>query len=316
MDNFINIPFLNPVKFYDTDRVNLDKFYTKHFDDWMFGERLYFWQQREDYKQVWQTNDIINLQFSSSFDPIIVKLLNVHAVPVITLPALIGLPNKFISNTFSFEVAMSLAGLQTGCYYLQITAGSGNGQKIFISDRQFISSTPLKNTLLLDYWNNRFFQDVIFETGIKFQFRVPGNFGFLEPGRKDEMYHDQKWNPAILNSKSYREWPVHFGDEFGLPDDVIDLLNRIWGCDNVLIDNKALSMADGSKFEFITVEKYPKRGVKLNVEEGINRNSKVFAVDTDTSKKLVTTIIVDAKVFGDTSNQGSSNTVPVYNITE
>lgn len=314
-DNFLYIPFVNPVKFFDVAEEVLPKYFTKHFDEWKFRERLYFWQQREDYVQIWQTTDIIKLQFESTFNPIIVKLLDKNGIAIKTLPALIGLPNKFFPDTFSFEVSMSLGDLETGCYRLQIAAGNpGPTQKILLSDCQYISSTQIKNSLCLEYWNSRFHEDVVFETGIKFQYRVHGNFGFLEPGRKDEQYRDQRYNPAILSSRTFRQFPVHFGDQFGLPDDIIDLLNRIWSCDNVLIDNKSFGISEGGKFEFIAVEKYPKRGVKLIVEEGINRNSRVFKVISDPNKKLMFAIMVDKKLFGDVGNQNSDDTVPILTV--
>lgn len=311
-ENFIRIPFVNPVRFYDTDQEALSKYFTKHFDYYRFTERLYTWQPYETYDQIWQTDDIIRLQFESTMDPIIVQLVDENGIAVITLPALIGLPNRFYPNTFSFEVEMSLAGVNDGCYHLLITAGSsGPQQKTMISGCQCISSTQLENTLCLEYWNSRFAQDVVFETGIRFQYRVPGYFGLLEPGRKDELYRDQRYNPALLNSKVSRLWPVHFGDYRGLTDDEIDLLNRIWSCDNVLIDNKPFGISDGGKFEFTGEETYPKRGVKLMVEEGVNRNSRIFQINTDDTKKLMHAIVVDKKVWGDTSNQGSSNAVPI-----
>ncbi|MBK7885464.1 MAG: hypothetical protein IPJ81_17990 [Chitinophagaceae bacterium] len=315
-DNFLYIPFINPIKFFDVSQENLPKYFTKHFDEWKFRERLYFWQQREDYVQIWQTTDIINLQFESTFNPIIVKLLDKNGIAIKTLPALIGLPNKFFPNTFSFEVSMNLGeAVPSGCYRLKIEAGNpGPTQKILLSDWQYISSTPIKNSLCLEYTNSRYHEDVIFETGIQFQFRVHGNFGFLEPGRKDEQYRDQRYNPAILSSRTFRQFPVHFGDQFGLPDDIIDLLNRIWSCDNVMIDNKFFGIADGGKFEFIEVDKYPKRGVKLMVEEGINRNSSVFKVISDPNKKLMYAIMVDKKVFGDVGTQNSNDTVPIITV--
>ena len=54
-----------------------------HFEKYPFEERLYYWQQRENYRQVWQTTDIIRLQFESNFDPIIVSVefvLNVQSI--------------------------------------------------------------------------------------------------------------------------------------------------------------------------------------------------------------------------------------------
>ena len=315
-DNFLYIPFVNPIRFYEVGVTALPKYNVKQFDDYRFEDRLLPWQSTELYEQVWQVDDIINLQFESTFDPIIISLVNDAGTAVITLPALIGLANKFLPNTFSFEVAMALSSAPAGCYQVKIVAGTGSSQKTYLSGHQYISSMPIANSLCLEYYNSRFHQDVVFETGIKFQYRIFGHLGFLDPGRKDELYRDERWNPALLNSRTTRQFPVFFGNERGITDDEIDLLNRIWSCDNVTIDKKAFGIADNGKFEFTGETDYSKRGLKLLLEEGINRNSRAFTITADTTKKLVTTIIVDASVFGDTSNQGSANTVPVYNITE
>lgn len=317
-DNFLYIPFLNPVKFFEVGKTNLDQYFTKHFDDYEFASRLYDWQVPEDYVQLWQTTDIINLQFESTFDPIVVDLLDSSGNSVTTLPALIGLPNKFYPNVFAFEIALSLADVDTGCYRLQLTAGSGDGQKVYLSNRMYISAAKFaKSTLLIEYYHSRAHDDVMFESGIKFQYRVPGYIGYLKPGRVLEAYKDQKQNPSVLSSRNTRGWPVYFGDQYGLPDDAIDLLNRIWGCDSVSIDGKSFAAIE-SELEFFEVDgeniEYPKRGVKLQIEEGINRNSSIFAVETDTSKKLAYGIVVEAKVWGDTSNQGSANTVPIITV--
>jgi hypothetical protein len=315
IQNYIYIPELNPVIFFEKNKTNLPKYQYKQFEDFAFAQRSYYWQEPADYCQIWQTTDIIYLQFESSFDPIIVSLLNSDGVSVITLPALVGLPNKFLPYAYSFEIGMSLAGLTTGIYNLQIEAGIGANKKIFVSGfNQYISSEILENTLMLEYHNSRFHNDVVFETGIVFQKRIPGFIGFLDPARTDDKYKDQRFNPALLNSRVSKQWPVHFGDEFGLPDDEINTLHQIWSCNNVTIDQKAFGLS--GNFEYVAVDKYQKRGVKVLVEAGINRNSRIFAVNTDTTKKLITTAIVQAKVFGDTANQGSSNTVPVYQISQ
>jgi hypothetical protein len=314
MDNPIYIPFLNPVRFYDTARAVTSTYRTKHFDDFMFSERIYYWEQKEDYKRLWQTTDIIKLQFESTFDPIIVSLHDQYGVPKITLPALVGLPNKFYSNTFSYEIAMSLAGLLTGCYFLRLTLGtSGPDQLIYESPWQYISATPLEGTALFEYWHNRFHEDVMFETGIKFQMRLPCNFGRLKAGRTAETYKDQRKKPHLLNSKTFRQFPLAMGDEFGLPDDEIDLLNMVWGCNNVTIDRKFF-VAAANEFEYIETKYQPKRGVSLLIEDGLNRSSKVIIKNVDTTKKLFYAITVEAKVFGDTSNQGSANTVPIITV--
>lgn len=315
-ENFLYISLANPVRFYDPDRAVTDQFQTPHFDDFLPEERIYPWQQTKAFKRIWQTTDIIYLQFTSSFDPLIVELLDEYDNAKITLPALIGLPNKYYPNTFSFQIAMSLAGMTTGCYRLRITAGvAGPQQKLYFSGWMYISSTAIPNSILVEYWHSRFHQDILFETGIKFQVRMLAHFGLLKGNREIEAYRDQRRNPTILSSKYSRGFPVYFGDDTGLPDDEIDLLYFIWSCNNVRLDNKSFAaIANDFEFEEVGNGRYPRRGVKLQVEEGINRHSKIFMQETDTTKKLMYAINVEAKVWGDTSNQGSANTVPIITI--
>lgn len=318
-DNLLYIPETNPVLFYDTARANINAYFTKHFEKWMFTERFLDWQQPEEFCQIWQTDDIVRLQFESNFDPIIVNLLDAEDNIVITTPALIGLPNKFLPGFFSFEVEISLADLPTGCYRFQILAGpEGDLQKTFISPCQYISSEQIRNSIRMEYWSSKpYHKDIIWLTGIKMQYRTLGHLGFLDKARSDLFSRDQKWNPGLIQSNSAKQFPFYVGDEFGIPDDHYNIVDNIWSCDNVLLDGKPFGIADSTKAEVIPVDDtmdYPKRGFKYTLEEGVNRNSRIFGITTDTTKKLMVQIMVDGKAFGDLSNQGSSNAVPV--ITE
>lgn len=315
-DNILYIPELNPVIFYDVDRANLSKYYTKFMEYWTFPERLYFWQERCDYKQIWQTTDIIVLQFISNCDPILVKLINCEGRVITTLPALIGLANETMPGFYLFKVELTLAeitGVVTGCYRIQIEAGSGVTKKTLISDWQYISEAQIKNTVLMEYSHSKYHKDVIFEDGTVFQFRIHANFGFLEKPRTEERSRNQKNNSVLLSSKSAKQWPIYYGDHFGIPDDIFNLIDEIWGCDTVKIDNRLFGLAE-PKPEFFTADKYPKRGVKYMVEPGLNRSSRMFTFETDPEKRLIGSILVEAKVFGDISNQGSANTIPVLNF--
>jgi len=317
-DNFIYIPELNPVNFFEVGRAVHPKYFTKHFEQFPFPERGYPWQEPAEYCQVWQTSDIIRFQFISNFDPIIVQLVDEYGNVVIDLPTLIGLPNKFMPGYFAFEAEMALSGLPTGCYKLKLTLGpSGDSQKVLESSCQYIYDGVIENTLLVQYYSSKpYFKDIMFISGIKFEMRVHGwiNHDGLENPRKDEFYRNEPYTSVLLNSKSTKEYPAYFGDEFGLPPDITNLLNHIFGCDNVIIDNKPFGLSPSGKFEYIEVEQYRKRGLKLILEEGINRNSRIFAVTTDTTKKIMAAAFVSLDVFGDLSNQGSSNAVPVDNV--
>ena len=128
MDNLLYIPSLNPVSFYNQAITQPAAYQTKQFDDYEYYDRGQFWQEFTSFERIWQTTDIIYLQFESSFDPITIELVNQYNQSVITLSAITGLPNKYIPNTYAFEVALSLAGLPTGCYKLKGTFGTGSNQ--------------------------------------------------------------------------------------------------------------------------------------------------------------------------------------------
>lgn len=315
MDNFLYIPSLNPITFYKPNLVQPAAYQTKQFDDYVFADRGQFWQQSSDYQRIWQTTDIIALQFESSFDPITIELLDQYNQTVIVLSALVGLPNKYIPNTFAFEVKMSLAGLATGCYQLRGTFGAGAGQLVMVSDFMYISAVPIPNTILINYYNTKYFKDIIFETGIQFQMRVQG---FIDDDNsiratKQEVYRNQEYSNAVLSSKSTRNVPVHFGDFYGLPTEDTDLIEQIFECNTVTLNGKLYGLADGAKAEYTSTENYRLRGLKMTLEPNLNRNSRVYAVNVDTNKQLSAVIMVDTQAFGNTRQQGSDNTLPVYN---
>lgn len=316
MDNLLYDPELNPVIFYDEARATTDEYQTPHFEDFPWDERGHDWLQGGAIKRVWQTTDIIEGQFSAQFDPIIISLLDIHGVAQITLPALIGLPNIYYPNTWSFEYSMSLAGLPTGCYRMKRLSGTGGTQKTHYTDWMYISADPIPGTLWVKYWHDRFFKDVIFETGKEFGLRIPGWLDYDRQARKTkkELYRDETYNQTVLNSKSAKNIPVYFGDEFGLPTDLTNILELAWECNHVEIDNKPFAIAEGAEIEFIDIEGYRNRGMHTVVEPGINRGSRITTITSDATKKLTYGIMVDKKVFGDTSNQGSGNTVPILTV--
>lgn len=315
MGNNLEIPYINPVKFVRVNPQTNPKYFTKHFDDYLFADRLLPWEQREDYIQIWQTTDNVPLQFESEFDPIIVYLLDQYGNKKITLPALNNMPNKFKPGYYCFEILMALSSItKSGCYRFQIEAGSGSEKEYYISGRQHISTTPYTfPNFMLEYWHDRFHLDIMFETGWRGALRLPGHFGKLIPGVKNEIMRDEKYNNTILSSRTFRQFPLYHCDEYGIPEDVLDQLNGIWTCRNVTVDRELYAAVDG-KFEEVKIPGYPKSGVKLLVEPGINRNSKVFSQTIDTTQRIISSIPLDMKVFGDLSNAGSTNAMPVINM--
>lgn len=314
-EDMLYIPFENPVKFFRTTRFMLQqaKYFTKRFDDFMFSERGYSWQDESEYCDIWQTSDTVRIQVESVSDPVVLFLVDHDGRKIRTIPAQLKLRNINLENTFAYEMELSLAGLDSGCYYFQLEVGGGLDLQIFISSCQSIYDGQIEGSLLLEYRNSIAKGDVLYETGITFMKRLFGYIGKLEPGAKNEMARDQKWNPVMLNSIPFRSWPIFFGTDYGVPDDIIDLLNRVWGCDDVLVDGDPYGVSDGGKFEFFESDSmYRKRGVKLVVDEGVNRNSKMFSLSNqDTTKRIVWAIFVDPGMLGAIGSDESTDAVKI-----
>jgi len=311
MSNFLYIPDINPSRFYDVDPLLVPQYLSRHFDDFSFANQIKSWEQPSRYFQKWQTSDIVRYQFTSNFDPILVTLVDKYDIARVSLNATQIRANKYMAGYYVYEVEISLATVPAGCYFVKIDAGTG--AKILISEPISVA-VEWKNSLYVEYQNSRYHGDVIFETGIKFNFRVEGRIGRLFPGSKDVVYEDQKANPYTLSSTGFKSFDISYGGGKGLPDWVIDKLNLIWTCNSVTHDGKSFAKFEDTKFDLKDQDNYPMRGVRMRVREGINRGSKIFSADVDTNKKLMVVFqIDDSKIFGDLLDPGS-NVVAVEGI--
>jgi hypothetical protein len=305
----IIIPDLNPIKFVETNPVQLPQYLTRHFDNYLFEDQQHEWEEAKWYDQKWQTSDVIFLQFESNFDPVTVHLVDCNDTPFISQNAVQKMVNKWEAGKYAYEVQMSLAVINEGRYWLKLVFGS----TIMISEPMYIK-TKWKNSLLLEYKHRRFHGDVIFETGIQFGFRVEGALGKLKPGSKDSVYEDEPLNPVLLSSTKFRSWPLGIGGQKGVPDWVVDKFNGIWTCSDVMIDGKPFAKSSESKIELREEEGYPMRGIFMDVREGVNRGSKIVQPTVDTNKRLIIVHNVEGKLFGDLTNPASSNVVPITSI--
>lgn len=309
MANQVNIPFLNPVRFVELDPVELPQYLTKHFDDYWFKEQLQSYETVVDFKQKFQTSDTIYLQFEANFAAIQMQVIDCEQNVLLTQSATQIRANKYMAGYYVYELTLSLAAFDPGTIYLKLNLGLGS---------KFMISEPIEvaeiwpNTVLFQYNNSKYHGDVIFETGIVFGFRCEAVIRRLDPASERTFYRDQKQNPSTLKVRPYRSFELGIGHLSGIPDWYIDKMDWIWSCDNVLLDGKSFAVLDDSKFEDQEIHKqYALRHWTLNIQEGINRASKIIGVDVNPNKKLMIVYQIDGTVFGDLSAQAGSNLVPI-----
>lgn len=310
MSNFLYIPYSNSVRFYELSPVELPQYLSRDFYDYphLTQNADKPWLNQVIYKQKWQTSDTTYLQFESNFAPIQVQMINCQGDVLLTQNATQKRVNKYMPGYYVYEIALSWASFNSGTYFIKIIPSGGS--KVQISEPQLIAETH-KNTKLIEYRNSRYHGDVIYETGIRFGFRVEATFGFLNPGSENVLYEDQKLNPTVLSSRSFRSFPLNIGGSKGCPDWVFDLINIIFTCNDVTIDGKSYAKTEDGKFEFKTEDRYPLRGAIMQIREGINRGSRIVSVDVDTNKRLTVLYQIDGTIYGDLSVQAGSNLVPI-----
>lgn len=310
MANQFSIPYSNPVRFYEMNKTEVAQYLTRHFDDYSFRVQNAAkpWMSQTLYKQKWQTSDITYFQFQSDFEPIQVEIIDCYGIARLTQLSLQVRAHKYIPNMYIYQNSISWAAFSPGTYYFKITLA---GNKVLISEPQEIKVMH-KHTALIEYKNNRYHADVVYETGIKFGFRVEGTFGELEPGSRSVIYKDQRRNPSILSSTPYKTFPFYIGASRGCPSWVYDILNFAWSCNEVTVDGKNYAWdVEEPKFEFNTQERWQLRGAVMELTEGINRGSKYFTPTLDPNKRVTLVYQIDGTIYGDLSSQAGSNIVPI-----
>lgn len=314
-ENIIDNPKMCPIKWVEVDPVDIPQYISKSMDDYVFSEQLaeFPYLEQVPYAQKWQKNDTIKEQNESNYDPIDISLIDENGVAVVTVIAQNLLLNKYQPGMYVYEWTMALVDVTEGCYFLKKECGDPV-LKTLISEPQIIKSVH-PGTQLYEYRNSRFHGDVVFETGIKFGFRVESAMppGGLLPGGIRNVYEDEKLNPFVTQAKPFDENTVTIGPPEGVPDWVVQKMNWIWSCNDVRIDGVSFAMS-GTDFEYNEEDNYPMRGIKIKVREGINRGSKIVTATSNPNLKLVVGLNVTTALFGDVSGNGSNNVINIMQV--
>jgi len=244
MPNTFRIPLLNSFRWVKKNPITDSRYNTLPFDyevDQYNPNGCYFAK--------WQTNDRAQVQFLSDFTCEL-KFYNFYTnIFYIGIPIL-EVNTSIVGQTFKcYEAEIDFSDFDEGEYYAEITYNDGTTDIIW-------QTSPLEvrelhaETLLYEYKNSRNDKDIIFETGIKFNFRVEGSITNYLPKSNNELYVDQEYDVTQENSIPFRNFTNLIGSARGLPNWVIDKLNLVFSVDEKQIDGVYFEKADaGSSFE-------------------------------------------------------------------
>lgn len=277
-DTTLNIPDLNPVKFYSETLTYPVNYRSRFMDDFNFQNQLRDFEYKVKYNQKWMLDDIIHLFMETDFTDLKVHVIgcdeNIYKTytPAVVTSAINPSPLDFRS------VSITLDDLTPGIYYLRIQVTLLGAKKNYDSE-PFELSELVENSVLLHYSNETNDYDVAFDTGIVFALRVEGGLSTegYRPGSKRKVYEDQNLNAVRLSATPFETERLVIGGSEGVPKWVIKLVNAIFCCDYTTIDGKQYVRMEG-EIEPKREENYPMAGWSFDVREAKNKYSNQFKV--------------------------------------
>ena len=268
---YCDIPFVSPFKFYsETDTPGI------HFDDDWAYQRILSWQTKVCYHQKWLKKLATKFQITSTIAPAALKAYNSNreVVDTFSFSSVVDLPDgaKVYECTVNFESAYD-AGHTMIWLYLDCTQG--------LTSFKFISE-PIEvfeqrdNLLIFQYWNTFNDHKAVFTEGYKPYFICEAGIMDFEPGREAQKYINELRDTVTLTATPYRSFKLHIGEARGVADWVIDLLNRIFCCDHVLISHredligKQYETPEGAKWDIKREKEWPLIGASIDLVEAYN----------------------------------------------
>jgi hypothetical protein len=156
------------------------------------------------------------------------------------------------------EFTIDFSRLPENLYYLYLFSGKTD----FYSDLLCIKEKH-ENTYLINYSNSVNDQEIIFSTGITFNLRIelegretPKSF---VPNSVKASYSNDMGGFVTLFSNPYATYQINIGSVRGIPDYLIEKVNRAFGCDTLLIDGISINLKQDTEFEETELEFYPLR---------------------------------------------------------
>lgn len=233
------------------------RYHRGHMDTEWQKDLILPFQLRSEYRMPVELTDPFRFQLKSTpFDSHSVKLVDcngvtVHTFTLTTSAAIAGDVTADLTQYTHYHYSIAdwtaISGLAEGIYYILYTiAYTVSDISVFISEPLDIRAHH-RDTILIEYWHDSYKYGIPFSTiPSKFRLRVKGYVDSFVPKSISTAYQDQNSDTDTLDYAPYRAWRLYVGRDTrqrvtGIADWMLDKLNRILGCDHILIDGKAFT---------------------------------------------------------------------------
>lgn len=289
-----------PVKFLKVGETYPLQYHFKQMDSDFFSNRIGRYSQQQPYFQMWQNNDSFDIQFITEGLSATLQWINCHGTVVETItltqtsnPAITGDKQLYI-GTVDFD------DLEPGeTYYLLATFGVGAGERQFVTEPIMVAE-DLPETLLFEYSNSVNQTDMIWNVPFSTRMRVDGYIQNFLPGGRTTRYEDQPLDLMTLDGEPTRSYQLLIGSNYGVPDWVIDKINRILMLDTLTIDGVAYTVDKDAQLEAIETPGAPMAYWTVRIREANNRAG--IAIDADGMAQGPLSVVYNIQTKGFSSN--------------
>lgn len=306
-ENIVDIPLLNSIRFVPVSPDILN------FDSLLFRNQIRYYEQQVESPQKWVFGDPLALQVTSNFAPVNMDLIRCDGISVASYNFDVIDTNLFNPGFEVYEYKSVIPVVEEGLYYYLLKVGSDATLETFISEPQYFAPS-LPQTVFYKYRNTFDAFDVVFQTGITFGFRCDGSRGKLTPQSKTTVWQDQPLNLKIIKSIPYRTFKMNVGGKYGVPDWVIDKVNRIHCCNVTFMDDTQYTLEEGAKWEPIEAEFYPLKGWRIDIRETKNRFSLRAQNNFSPAEQFAVVYNIETKAFGTFNGSASNNIIQITKV--
>lgn len=277
-----SISNLNPLRFIDTSTIN------DSFDGDFAVRQILSYQNPECYFQKWQRSDVLKLQLLSDFVPDDLSFKDVCTNAIISTASWAEVETIITGQTFRcYQLEFDISVLPEGKYYAEFAYTDQDLYYHLLISEPFSIADVQDNTMLLSYKNSENNFDVIFDTGIEFEFRVESAIKNYSPGNDRFVYTDQKQNPTLLSAVPFRKFKFYLGYQKGFPGWVIDKVNWIQSVDQVAYNGVYYQIADGAEYETETNDANEYTGGSIDIQPTDNNFNKYRTEPSDTANTFI-----------------------------
>jgi len=310
--NIVDISILSPFQWTKEGYSNPVIYNTKYRDDWQYPDTIGNWYEQKQYLQPWELTDIIPFQILSNYAPHQLELYDcagnqIDAFVLTYKPSSIEGTGQKV-----YEATIALNGYDEGVYQFKILSGNPT-LETYVSN-YFSLKQKHENTRLFEVTHDENDHEVVFETGIACKLRIYGEIREFQPGADRVIFIDQPRNAVQLSGKSFSTEKLIIGDSWGVPDYIIEKINNLFLCSNVLIDGKQWVGNEGARFEASRESLYPMSGWAFEMRAAKANTRKRFEVDGNQNSPLSIVYRIQSRGFGSISQPASTNVIQIENL--